>query len=67
MLATVRFPLLPRTYLEGLGDDIATLVCADELKDALKERKSLPELRRPQKLRKGMHYDKIYIAGGAGN
>ncbi|XP_063676665.1 kelch-like protein 20 isoform X2 [Bolinopsis microptera] len=67
MLATVRYPLLPRSYLEGLGDDIVTLVCRDQLKDALRERKSLPELRRPVTLRKGMHYNKIYIAGGAGS
>ena len=67
MLATVRYPLLPRSYLEGLGDDVVTLVCRDQLKDALRQRKSLPELRRPVTLRKGMHYNKIYIAGGAGD
>ena len=67
MLETIRFPLLPRDYIEGLGDDIVTRVCKEELKSALKERKSLPELRKPVTLRKGMHYDKIYVAGGAGN
>lgn len=66
LLSSVRYSLLPRNYIEGLVDDIAWRVCEGELKAALRQRKSLPELRQHVQKRSGMHCDKIYIAGGAG-